>query len=165
MSSPQPITSISLQSLPKLSQGKVRDLFDLDASTLLFTATDRISAYDVVLANGVPQKGLILTQISAHWFSVLEQKVPGLKHHLLSLSAPASAPLTPEERSLLRGRTMTCRKLKVFPIVSQKRLASRTSPFSALQAVQRNRSILIFAPLGSYCERLHHRQCMERIVS
>jgi phosphoribosylaminoimidazole-succinocarboxamide synthase len=120
MSSPQAITSISLHSLPKLSQGKVRDLFDLDASTLLFTATDRISAYDVVLANGVPQKGLLLTQISAHWFSVLEQKVPGLKHHLLSLSAPASAPLTPEERSLLRGRTMTCRKLKVFPIVSQK---------------------------------------------
>ncbi|GFP53829.1 phosphoribosylaminoimidazole-succinocarboxamide synthase [Trichoderma asperellum] len=116
MSSSEAITSISLQSLPKLSQGKVRDLFDLDASTLLFTATDRISAYDVVLANGVPQKGLILTQISAHWFSVLEQKVPGLKHHLLSLSAPASAPLTPEERSLLRGRTMTCRKLKVFPI-------------------------------------------------
>ncbi|KAK1244977.1 hypothetical protein MKX08_004606 [Trichoderma sp. CBMAI-0020] len=116
MSSPPAITSISLHALPKLSQGKVRDLFDLDASTLLFTATDRISAYDVVLANGVPQKGLILTQISAHWFSVLEQRVPGLKHHLLSLSAPASAPLTPEERSLLRGRTMTCRKLKVFPI-------------------------------------------------
>lgn len=116
MSSPPAITSISLHSLPKLSQGKVRDLFDLDASTLLFTATDRISAYDVVLANGVPQKGLILTQISAHWFSVLEQRVPGLKHHLLSLSAPASAPLTPEERGLLRGRTMTCRKLKVFPI-------------------------------------------------
>ncbi|RFU76889.1 phosphoribosylaminoimidazole-succinocarboxamide synthase [Trichoderma arundinaceum] len=116
MSPPETITTLSLQSLNKLSSGKVRDLFDLDANSLLFTATDRISAYDVVLANGVPRKGLILTQISAHWFSVLEQKVPGLKHHLLSLSPPASAPLTPEERSLLRGRTMVCRRLKVFPI-------------------------------------------------
>ncbi|EHK24809.1 uncharacterized protein TRIVIDRAFT_72060 [Trichoderma virens Gv29-8] len=116
MSSSEAITSISLQSLEKLSTGKVRDLFGLDDKSLLFTATDRISAYDVVLANGVPGKGLILTQISAHWFSVLEKSVPGLKHHLLSLSAPASAPLTPEERSLLRGRTMVCRRLKVFPI-------------------------------------------------
>ncbi|KAL7946395.1 SAICAR synthase-like protein [Trichoderma barbatum] len=116
MSSSEAITTLSLQSLEKLSTGKVRDLFGLDDKSLLFTATDRISAYDVVLANGVPGKGLILTQISAHWFSVLEQKVPGLKHHLLSLSAPASAPLTPEERSLLRGRTMVCRRLKVFPI-------------------------------------------------
>ncbi|KAH6610507.1 phosphoribosylaminoimidazole-succinocarboxamide synthase [Trichoderma cornu-damae] len=115
-SSSEAITSLSLQSLRRLSSGKVRDLFDLDADSLLFTATDRISAYDVVLANGVPRKGLVLTQISAHWFSVLERKVPGLKHHLLSLSPPASAPLTPEERSLLRGRTMTCRRLKVFPI-------------------------------------------------
>jgi phosphoribosylaminoimidazole-succinocarboxamide synthase len=118
MSSSEAITTLSLQSLAKISSGKVRDLFDLDANSLLFSATDRISAYDVVLANGVPRKGLILTQISAHWFSVLEQKVPGLKHHLLSLSPPASAPLTPEERSLLRGRTMVCRRLKVFPIVS-----------------------------------------------
>jgi phosphoribosylaminoimidazole-succinocarboxamide synthase len=118
MSSSQAITSLTLTSLPKLSTGKVRDLFALDDSSLLFTATDRISAYDVVLANGVPGKGLILTQISAHWFAVLEQKVPGLKHHLISLTPPASAPLTPEERALLRGRTMVCRRLKVFPIVS-----------------------------------------------
>ncbi|KAL7954618.1 SAICAR synthase-like protein [Trichoderma compactum] len=116
MSSSEAITSISLQSLEKLSTGKVRDLFGLDDKSLLFTATDRISAYDVVLSNGVPGKGLILTQMSAHWFSVLEQRVPGLKHHLLSLSAPASAPLTPEERGLLRGRTMVCRRLRVFPI-------------------------------------------------
>ncbi|KAL5090419.1 hypothetical protein Trisim1_004320 [Trichoderma cf. simile WF8] len=116
MSSSGAITSISLQSLEKLSTGKVRDLFGLDDKSLLFTATDRISAYDVVLSNGVPGKGLILTQISAHWFSVLEKRVPGLKHHLLSLSAPSSAPLTPEERALLRGRTMVCRRLKVFPI-------------------------------------------------
>ncbi|KAL7816796.1 SAICAR synthase-like protein [Trichoderma aethiopicum] len=116
MSTSQAITSLTLTSLPKLSTGKVRDLFALDDASLLFTATDRISAYDVVLANGVPGKGLILTQISAHWFAVLEQKVPGLKHHLLSLSPPASAPLTPEERALLRGRTMVCRRLKVFPI-------------------------------------------------
>ncbi|PNY23456.1 phosphoribosylaminoimidazole-succinocarboxamide synthase [Tolypocladium capitatum] len=110
------LTALSLPSLEKLASGKVRDLFALDANTLLFTASDRISAYDVVLANGVPGKGLVLTQISAHWFSVLSQQIPGLKHHLISLSPPSPALLTPEERALLRGRSMVCRRLRVFPI-------------------------------------------------
>lgn len=150
MSSSEAITSISLQSLEKLSTGKVRDLFGLDDKSLLFTATDRISAYDVVLSNGVPGKGLILTQISAHWFSVLEKRVPGLKHHLLSLSAPSSAPLTPEERGLLRGRTMVCRRLKVFPIVSllvtsldtQDALFLSTEPQTADSCFRRSRKLL-----------------------
>lgn len=112
------ITTLSFPSLNKIASGKVRDLFEVDASTLLFTVTDRISAYDVVLKNGIPGKGIILTQISAHWFSVLEKQIPGLKHHLVSLSPPSSISLTAEERTLLRGRSMVCRRLKVFPLVS-----------------------------------------------
>lgn len=114
----QAITTLSFPSLTKIASGKVRDLFEVDADTLLFTVTDRISAYDVVLKNGIPGKGVVLTQISAHWFSVLGERVPGLKHHLVSLAPPPSVSLTAEERALLRGRSMVCRRLKVFPLVS-----------------------------------------------
>lgn len=108
------VTSISLSSLPKLASGKVRDLYQLDGRTLLFVTTDRISAYDVIMANGVPNKGAILTQISAHWFKVLTERVSGLKTHFLTLETPSL--LTPEERDLVRGRSMQVRKLKIFPV-------------------------------------------------
>ncbi|KAK0628571.1 putative phosphoribosylaminoimidazole-succinocarboxamide synthase [Bombardia bombarda] len=108
------VTSIELASLPKLASGKVRDLYTVDAQTLLFVTTDRISAYDVIMANGVPLKGAILTQISAHWFRVLSGAVPGLKTHFLTLTPPAA--LTPAERQLVRARSMQVRKLRVFPL-------------------------------------------------
>ena len=75
-----------------------------------FPVTDRISAYDVILKNGVPSKGFILTLLSAKWFEVLAAAIPGLKHHFLSL-APPPAPevVTAEERSMLRGRSMVVR--------------------------------------------------------
>lgn len=117
--SSQPITDISLSSLQRLSRGKVRDLYELpDDKTLLFATSDRISAYDVILKNGVPLKGALLTMISAKWFQVLASAVPGLKHHFLHLGPPTSAKstLTAEAWSMLRGRSMTVRKLKIFPI-------------------------------------------------
>jgi len=108
------VTSIELSSLPKLASGKVRDLYRIDDYTLLFVTTDRISAYDVIMSNGVPLKGAILTQISAHWFRVLAERVPDLKTHFLTLAPPAA--LTPADRDLVRGRSMQVRKLKVFPV-------------------------------------------------
>ncbi|KIN08897.1 hypothetical protein OIDMADRAFT_37886 [Oidiodendron maius Zn] len=116
--SSEALTSISLTSLPRLSQGKVRDLFSLpDGRTLLFVTSDRISAYDVILKNGIPSKGFILTLLSAKWFEVLSSRVPGLKHHFLSLTPPpAPSIVTPDERRMLRGRSMTVRRLKIFPI-------------------------------------------------
>ncbi|KAK0729932.1 putative phosphoribosylaminoimidazole-succinocarboxamide synthase [Lasiosphaeris hirsuta] len=108
------VTSIALSSLPKLTSGKVRDLFEIDSKTLLFATTDRISAYDVIMANGVPFKGAVLTQMSAHWFRILTEKVPGLKTHFLTLAPPTN--LSPADRELVRGRSMQVRKLKVFPI-------------------------------------------------
>ncbi|KAK3336635.1 putative phosphoribosylaminoimidazole-succinocarboxamide synthase [Cercophora scortea] len=109
------VTSIELTSLPKLARGKVRDLYQIDEHTLLFVTTDRISAYDVIMGNGVPLKGAILTQISAHWFRVLTERIPGLKTHFLTLSPPAAL-LTPAEQALVRARSMQVRKLKVFPL-------------------------------------------------
>lgn len=108
------VTSIELSSLPKLASGKVRDLYRIDDQTLLFVTTDRISAYDVIMSNGVPLKGAILTQISAHWFRVLAERVPGLETHFLTLAPPTA--LTPADRDLVRGRSMQVRKLKVFPV-------------------------------------------------
>ncbi|RDW78419.1 hypothetical protein BP5796_06271 [Coleophoma crateriformis] len=116
--SSEALTTIPLTSLPRLSQGKVRDLFALpDDSKLLFVTSDRISAYDVILKNGISSKGLILTLLSAKWFEVLSSKVPGLKHHFLGLTPPpAPSVVTPDERQMLRGRSMTVRRLKIFPI-------------------------------------------------
>ncbi|EGS18424.1 phosphoribosylaminoimidazole-succinocarboxamide synthase-like protein [Thermochaetoides thermophila DSM 1495] len=102
------LTSIPLSSLPKVSQGKVRDLFSLP--------DDRISAYDVILKNGIPTKGIILTLLSAKWFEILSSRVPGLKHHFLHLGPPSeSGVVSPEEAQMLRGRSMTVRSFLSRP--------------------------------------------------
>jgi len=103
--------------LPNRRSGKVRDLYDVTlangAEALLIVATDRISAFDVVMANGLPGKGIILTQISKFWFDRFSADVP---HHLISTD-PADVPgLDASERALLRGRMMLCRKASVVPI-------------------------------------------------
>ncbi|KAI1141164.1 phosphoribosylaminoimidazole-succinocarboxamide synthase [Hypoxylon sp. FL0543] len=114
MGSNQVLTEVHLTSLPKLAEGKVRDLYSVDDETLLFVTTDRISAYDVVMKNGVPDKGALLTLQSVHWFNVLAQKVPGLKTHFLTTEVPPA--VGPEEARLIRHRSMQVRKLKVFPL-------------------------------------------------
>jgi len=108
------LTSVSLERLNKIAKGKVRDLYEIDEHSLLFVASDRISAYDVIMHNGIPSKGRLLTLLSAHWFSVLPSLVPGLKTHFLTLSLPDS--ISPSQQHLLRDRAMQVRKLKVFPI-------------------------------------------------
>ncbi|KAM3521998.1 hypothetical protein MY4038_008799 [Beauveria bassiana] len=111
------ITTVKLQSLPLVASGKVRELYKIDDSSLLMAVTDRISAYDEILSNGVPDKGHILCQISSHWFDVLRERVPELKHHVISMRPPATPEIvTAEEHALLRGRCMQIRSLKVFPI-------------------------------------------------
>ncbi|RYO89461.1 hypothetical protein DL766_007570 [Monosporascus sp. MC13-8B] len=103
------VTTVDLSSLPKIASGKVRDLYDIDDKTLLFVTSDRVSAYDVVMKNGVPDKGFVLTQLSKHWFNVLPEKVPGLKTHFLTTDVPAG--IAPEEAEKIRGRSM-----QVFPV-------------------------------------------------
>jgi phosphoribosylaminoimidazole-succinocarboxamide synthase len=103
------LMTTALGNYPKRS-GKVRDIYDL-GENLLIVATDRISAYDVVMPNGIPDKGRVLTQISAFWFDLLKG-ITG--HHLLSSSlADLPAAIRGQE---LDGRIMLCRKAKVVPI-------------------------------------------------
>ncbi|HVA49168.1 MAG TPA: phosphoribosylaminoimidazolesuccinocarboxamide synthase [Pirellulales bacterium] len=97
-----------LPSLP-LRRGKVRDVYDL-GETLLLVATDRISAFDWVLPNGIPDKGKILTQLSQFWFEQLD--VP---HHVITCDVEAM-PLAAADRRQLAGRAMLVRKTQVVPI-------------------------------------------------
>ncbi|RWA11466.1 hypothetical protein EKO27_g3634 [Xylaria grammica] len=111
------VTSVGLKSLPLVAQGKVREIYEASDSTLLLATSDRISAYDVILENGVQEKGTVLTLLTNHWLNtVLPGHVPGLKHHLLSLNIPPTLNVSPEERERLRGRTMIVNKYRVFPI-------------------------------------------------
>ncbi|KAH8167691.1 hypothetical protein CIB48_g587 [Xylaria polymorpha] len=111
------VTSVGLTSLPLVAKGKVREIYEAGNSTLLLVTSDRISAYDVILENGVQDKGTVLTLITNHWLNnVLPQHVPGLKHHLLSLSIPPTLSISPEERQRLRGRSMIVNKYRVFPV-------------------------------------------------
>ncbi|WP_425618859.1 phosphoribosylaminoimidazolesuccinocarboxamide synthase [Anatilimnocola sp. NA78] len=91
-------------------RGKVRDVFDL-GEQLLLVASDRISAFDWVMPNGIPDKGRILTKLSAFWFDLL--KVP---HHLLSLDVDQLSLPAGVDRAPLRGRSMICRKANIVPI-------------------------------------------------
>ena len=97
--------------------GKVRDLYDLELSDgkpgLIIVATDRISAFDVVMVNGVPGKGAILTQISKFWFQHFARLVD---HHLVSTDPADIAGLSDDQRDALEGRVMIGRKTNVVPV-------------------------------------------------
>ncbi|KAK0121527.1 Bifunctional purine biosynthetic protein ade1 [Cadophora gregata] len=108
------LTSTTLTALPKIAEGKVRDLFEVDSKTLLFVASDRISAYDVIMQNGVPSKGPLLNLLSTHWFHILSTIIPGLRTHFITLDLPTSVPEA--QRALLKNRSMQVRRLKIFPI-------------------------------------------------
>ncbi|NVN85621.1 MAG: phosphoribosylaminoimidazolesuccinocarboxamide synthase [Rhodopseudomonas sp.] len=102
--------------LEKIGRGKVRDIYAVDADRLLLLTTDRISAFDVVMAETIPMKGAVLTQISAWWFNQLGGVVP---HHMISSDADdiiAQVPALAGQRAALAGRAMLCRRTTVFPI-------------------------------------------------
>jgi len=98
--------------LDLLSRGKVRDIYDLGDS-LLIVATDRISAFDVVLASPIPDKGKILTQLSDFWLGYLSDIT---ENHLLSTDVSDYPPACAPYASELAGRSMHVRKAKVFPV-------------------------------------------------
>ncbi|KAL2370214.1 Bifunctional purine biosynthetic protein ade1 [Blastomyces gilchristii] len=111
----EPMTTSNLQDiLPLVARGKVRDLYEIDPQTLLFVATDRISAYDVIMANPIPNKGTLLTLLTTHWFEILTNAIPSLRTHFITLDLPSQIPES--LRPSLRNRCMQVRKLKVFPI-------------------------------------------------
>jgi phosphoribosylaminoimidazole-succinocarboxamide synthase len=102
--------------LPRIGRGKVRDIYAVGDDRVLLLTTDRISAFDIVMAETIPMKGAVLTQISAWWFNELEGVVP---HHMISADADAiisEIPVLHEHRASLAGRAMLCRRTTVFPI-------------------------------------------------
>lgn len=109
----QALLQTNLGNLPLLARGKVRDIYDLGSDQLLFVATDRISAFDHVLATGIPDKGRILTQLSLFWFELLKDTV---KNHVLTSIAtqfPASCKAYLDQ---LEGRSMLVKRAKMFPV-------------------------------------------------
>ncbi|KAL8675007.1 MAG: hypothetical protein Q9168_000602 [Polycauliona sp. 1 TL-2023] len=101
-------------SLPLVARGKVRDLYQVDDKTLLFVATDRISAFDVIMARGIPHKGALLSLISVHWFNVLSAAIPSLQTHFITLDLPEQVPAN--LRAQYQNRSMQVKKLQVFKI-------------------------------------------------
>ncbi|HEX7523324.1 MAG TPA: phosphoribosylaminoimidazolesuccinocarboxamide synthase [Candidatus Deferrimicrobium sp.] len=106
------VVETSLSGLKLLGRGKVRDIYDVDGQ-LLLVASDRLSAFDVVMPDGIPGKGKVLTQISAFWFRMLEDIVP---NHMISIDVDAFPPEARVHAETLRGRSMLCRKAKPFPV-------------------------------------------------
>src|SRR3984893_7904049 len=102
--------------LRRIARGKVRDVYEIEGDRLLLVATDRVSAYDVVMAEPIPMKGAVLTQVSAWWFRQLGDAV---RHHMISADAreiAAAVPALKSHRDQLAGRAMLCRRGTVFPI-------------------------------------------------
>ena len=108
----QAILNVEVPGIKKLKSGKVRDIFDL-GDRLLFVASDRISAFDVIMPNGIPRKGEVLTQISYFWFSQTESFQP---NHLISRAGePLPSNLQPFADQLA-GRSMIVKKAKPLAI-------------------------------------------------
>ena len=95
--------------LPLLHQGKVRDVYQVDDKHLLMVASDRLSAFDVVLPDAIPNKGALLTQISNHWFEMLR---PIIKNHLTGIPV---AQVIPHADDDLKQRAVVVKKLKALP--------------------------------------------------
>jgi phosphoribosylaminoimidazole-succinocarboxamide synthase len=104
--SSSPLVTTSLPNLPRFRTGKVRDVYDLGDS-LLIVATDRISAFDYILATGIPDKGRVLTELSAFWFRKLSPVIP---NHFVTMDVGAYPSAAREHADDLRGRSMRVRK-------------------------------------------------------
>src|SRR5882724_9906054 len=107
-----PLFESQLRGLKKIHQGKVRDIYDVDAEHLLIVTTDRLSAFDVVLPDPIPFKGEVLTRISLFWFAKTRHIVP---NHLSDMRLE-DVIADPEERAQLKGRAMVVRKLHPLPL-------------------------------------------------
>jgi phosphoribosylaminoimidazole-succinocarboxamide synthase len=107
-----PLLETALDGLSLVRRGKVRDLYACD-DALVIVATDRISAFDYVLGSGIPDKGRVLTQLSAFWFARTRHLVP---NHLLATDLGAFPPVAQRHSEMLRGRAMLVRRTNPLPI-------------------------------------------------
>ena len=106
------VVRTNFEGLPLKGRGKVRDIYDL-GETLLIVATDRISAFDVVMPNPIPDKGMVLTQISRFWFEATKDIVP---NHLISTEVEDFPEACRPYQEILAGRTMWVRKAEPLPV-------------------------------------------------
>jgi phosphoribosylaminoimidazole-succinocarboxamide synthase len=114
MTAPPTVTRTSLP-LPLVRQGKVREVYQVDDATLLLVASDRVSAFDVVLAEAVPRKGAVLTQMSAYWFRALSSRVAS---HFITADTDEiirRLPALAAHRAEIAGRSMLCRRTAPVP--------------------------------------------------
>src|SRR5258707_13471236 len=113
----QTLDSVLLQTdfpdLELFASGKVRDVYQLGADHLLFVATDRISAFDYVLATGIPHKGRVLTQISLFWFDFLKDLTP---NHVVTADVDRYPAAIGQHADELRGRSMMVMRAEMFPV-------------------------------------------------
>ncbi len=108
----KPLLETSIQSLKRIHQGKVRDIYDIDDKTMLLVSTDRLSAFDVILPTGIANKGAMLTQMANFWFEKLQDVVP---NHLTGIE-PTSVVTDAAEKAQLANRSVVVKKLKALPI-------------------------------------------------
>jgi phosphoribosylaminoimidazole-succinocarboxamide synthase len=117
LSTSEPVLDTALDGLTLHRRGKVRDVYEVQlpsgATALLMIATDRISAFDYVLGSGIPDKGKVLTQLSAFWFEKMADLVP---HHLLSVQVEDFPEVARPHADVLSGRTMLCRLTRPVPV-------------------------------------------------
>ena len=107
-----PAKTINISSLEHIASGKVRDIYRIDNERLLFVASDRLSAFDVVMPTLIPGKGHILTRFAEFWFKHTRHIIP---NHLISTDI-SNLPITEEEKNWLQGRSMIVRELRVIPV-------------------------------------------------
>lgn len=107
------LTKTNCPDLKLLARGKVRDVYEVDDEHLLFVATDRISAFDVVMENGIPGKGILLTRISRFWFEWLGDSV---RHHYLTAEVEEMPDSVQVYRDQIQGRAMLVKKLTILPV-------------------------------------------------
>jgi phosphoribosylaminoimidazole-succinocarboxamide synthase len=107
-----PVHTTALSGLKKIHTGKVRDIYEIDAQTMLIVTTDRLSAFDVVMPDPIPDKGRVLNSISNFWFGRTRDIVP---NHLTGRSIDEFVS-HPDERALLEGRAVVVRRLKTVPL-------------------------------------------------
>ena len=106
------VLETNLSGLTLARRGKVRDVYDL-GDHLLIVATDRISAFDYILGSGIPDKGKVLTQLSAFWFDHIGDLVP---HHVVAIDVDRFPEVTKPHRDILRGRSMLVKKTDPLPV-------------------------------------------------
>ena len=112
MSTPTTVHRTDLPGLKRLHEGKVRDLYEVDAQHMLIVTTDRLSAFDVILPDPIPGKGQVLSEVSAFWFRQLADLVP---NHLTDIR-PEDVVNSDDERRQVAGRSVVVKRLKALPV-------------------------------------------------